>query len=214
VQSPLFAVGQCLLAVSLAACVPKATPCQTPGDCSSGHECLAFRCVPEGGTPVPEGGERRVLWPTLVASPSAKELPASVTLGAPHHGRLYLDFELPALRCEHLNAAFLLLDPETPGQASAGSVALSVRRVLSAWTPEDVGSGVLPRDGLPEAQGLAHAPLTARIDISRLICHELDTPIPGYGLVVRAEDDDAALRLSTGLASGSGPRVELYLKPQ
>lgn len=210
---PLFAVAQCLLAVSLAACVPNAEPCQTPRDCDSGHECLAFRCVPEGGTPVPEGGERRVLWPTSAASPGAKELPPSVALGAPQEGRLYLAFKLPGVRCEQVSAAFLLLDPETPGQASAGSVELSVRRVLSPWTPEDVGAGLLPRDGLPEAQGLIRAPLTARVDISRWICRELASPIPGYGLVVRSMDD-TPLRLSTGLASGSGPRIELYLKPQ
>jgi hypothetical protein len=203
-----LAVG--LIALAAGSCTGRSVACQSPPDCDEGHECLAFRCVPAGGNPVPATSERRLLLPESVGGEGDDELGATIDLGPPHNGGLYVEFDLPNASCKRLDSAFLLLDPGHSTQPTPNAVEVTVRRVRESWSPRSLGDGQTPEDGVPEARGFVAPPLTARIDVTRVVCNALETAEPNHGLVVRS-DVDVPLRIATGTDSASPPRLELYL---
>lgn len=192
-------------------CARKAPPCQAPPDCDEAHECLAFRCVAKGGEPVPQTSDRLVLSPARLAGEGIDGVPGYIALGAPARGALYLRFDLPPVRCSKLHSAFLLLDAPERGQSLPEPVALSVRRVTGGWDPGDIARGDLPDEGLPEAKGLHKPPTPGRVDVTSIVCHDLETPSSSDGVVVRADGGHHPVRISTGIAGGNPPRLELYI---
>jgi hypothetical protein len=155
-----------------------------------------------------------VLLPSVLGAEGSTDVGGAVTLGPPNHGALYAAFVLPEADCERLDSAFLLLDPERAGQAPPEPVRLSVRRVRKSWSPRDVGAGDLPLDSLPEARGLIAPPLTARVDVTGLVCNALALGSENHGWVVRSVDAALPLRIATGTTSALPPRLEIYLKPE
>lgn len=204
--------GTLLVLCLLFGCSRSPPPCQAPPDCSAGYECLAFRCVPEGGEPVSPQSKRLLLLPTRIGTNAQKTLSSQAPLGPPEHHGLFLDFDLPKVDCSDVDAAFLLLDAAAPGQPLAEPARLYVRRISERWSRKGVGSGETPTDALPEAEGLMLSPHTARVDVTALVCRDLESAQPGEGFVVRASDVASPLFIATGLESGVAPRLELYLE--
>lgn len=203
-----------LLAVCVVAggCVARPEPCQSPPDCDEGYECLAFRCVPPGGNPVPPASERHLLLPRALGADGEAELAGSIDLGPPRHHALYVQFTLPEASCSRLSSAFLLLDTAEQGQPLPSAVAVTVRRIRESWNAGSLGAGQTPEDSVPEAAGWLTPRRTARIDVTSVVCNALDTVEPSHGLVVRS-DADVPLRVATGVDSAAPPRLELYLLP-
>lgn len=167
--------------------------------------------------PVAPDSERQVVLPVrLGAGPPFEAFEHTtvheVALGPPSHLALYAAFDFPRQPCAQLDAAFLLLEAPNPGQSAASPIEVSIRRVEQAWSTKDLSEGDLPDDGLPEARGLVRPPLTARIDVTDVVCNALDTGDRSHGIVVRSLDGSRPLRIATGLGSEQAPRIELYLR--
>ena len=85
-------------------------------------ECLANRCVPSGGEPVPANTRRRVYEPkalaVLHASAEAEPgLPPAIVLGSQAQGpsAVYLSFGTLPFAPDTIDSAFLVLQPIQAG---------------------------------------------------------------------------------------------------
>jgi hypothetical protein len=205
-----------------AACAPGPTPCNTPGTCPKGQECLANRCVPLGGDPVAAQSERLLLRPSsmvLVSSSahrSGSELPTAVLLGSRVEGAvaLYLRFDPVWRGRPPVASAFVLLEPMAGTQPRVEDVPVQVWRVTQQWKSEDVSWLRQPRVGLPRARGLARSspPSTLRIDVTEIIRYLQDHPYGDHGIALKAAGDGCqGATFATGAGGGVGPRLELYL---
>jgi hypothetical protein len=206
---------------TLAACSAAPRPCVSPGTCTAGRECLANRCVPEGGEPVPKDTRR------LVAEPSemvvvdrkgvARELGPALVLGSRVRGTttLYLRFDAVWHRARDIESAFLLLEP-MPGTPPDGSdVPVEVWRVRERWSPAGLTRVVQPALGPPSAAGVARAspPQTLRIDVTAIIRHLAEHPTSDQGLALRASGGAGhGASFGTGAAGFGPPRLEVYLR--
>lgn len=202
------------LLVALAAltlgCAPARGPCASPA-CGAGYECLANRCVPSGGEPVPPGSRRVSLEPSAVGVASGTG-PSAATLGGATSSALYLRFD-PSWKSEGaVSAAFLLLETMDGTSPSPRDVPLEVWLVGSPWSAERTRRGSRPALRGPRSTGYARTSPRAivRIDVTRL-ARELARRRDDEGLAVTAPASDGpGVVLSTGTA-GPPPRFELYL---
>jgi len=205
------------------ACAPGPTPCITPGTCPAGYECLANRCVPLGGEPVPENSERRVLRPSAMALVSARdhraadELPAAITFGSRTVGSvaLYLRFDPMPDAAPRLDTALLLLEPMAGTRPSAEEVLVEVWRVQDEWHTGSLHWVSQPRLALPRSRGLARSspPSTLRIDVTDIVRYQTEHPRGNHGLALKADGDGPhGASFATGSGDGRGPRLELYLR--
>ena len=211
-----------LLTGAQLACNPGPTPCITPGTCPAGYECLANRCMPLGGEPVPENSERRVMHPIAMAVVSAhshraaEQLPAAITFGSRTVGSvaLYLRFEPPPGAASHLHTALLLLEPMAGTRPSTKQVLVEVWRVQDEWHSGSLHWVSQPRLALPRSYGLARSspPSTLRIDVTEIVRYQSEHPRSNHGLALKADGDGPhGASFATGSGGGKGPRLELYL---
>ncbi|MEB2313571.1 MAG: DNRLRE domain-containing protein [Sorangiineae bacterium] len=211
------------LSISLAAsafvsCAPSVTPCLGASACGAGRECLANRCVAEGGEPVDAATERVVSEPLAMAVVSAAEhhatLPGAVTFGGAT-GPLALYLRFPALAPRaRIAAAFLLLEPAPGGLRGTTDVPVEVWRVTGAWRPGALRWLAQPTLEGPSSPGLARAapPQTLRIDVTALARASAARPESARGLVVRSRSAlPPGASFATGTAGGRAPRLEVYL---
>jgi hypothetical protein len=207
------------------ACARGPIPCNTPGTCPEGQECLANRCSPLGGEPVAADTTRLVVRPSamaLVSSAAHREgdaLPTAVALGSRVEGAiaLYLRFE-PVWRGKPpVASAFMLLEPMAGTQPGLGEVPVSIWRVQEDWEGEQLTWLRQPRVGPPEARGLARSspPTTLRIEVTELVHYLQQHPYGDHGLALKAPGDRPhGASYATGAGGGVGPRLELYFPGQ
>lgn len=205
-----------VLFMAALACAPAQGPCLAPSDCSSGRECLAHRCLPQGAEPVPKGSARVVVEPTLSAvvreSGLGGDLPATVTFGgpAPLNQQLLLRFPEAWAHLE-VEAAFLLLHPATEAAPSGSDVPVRVSLAGAPWSGGVVGHA--PVHQAPESMGVARTrPATPlRIDVTAQV-RALQTRT-AHGLLLRgAATVSRGATYLTG-ADGLGPRLDVYGRP-
>lgn len=209
--------------VPMLSCAVAQPPCVAESACDPGAECLANRCVPEGGEPVPESSERVVLTPSKVAvAPLSASLPTHATLGGPTADAqlLFLDFELGALlrdaRSQQLHTAFLLLPPRDNAPPLVPTTRVSVRRLATPWDVRAVGSGFWPRGTRGERRGLASGKQPIRIDVTDLLreCFEDGSRFDGFLIRGIDERPGSGFIAATGAADTVSPKLELYLLPK
>lgn len=226
-QAPLRSVHRLLVVASVAfgwathGCATPPTPCNSPGTCPQGTECIANRCAPGGDDPAPPTARRSVeqaLVVGLVSSRShrvAGELPASVTFGAATDGAVALYLALPAgwRRAGRVHAGFLVLTPLPDAPAGGADIEVTVARVESAVAPASLAWTAQPKHGFPLSHGIARSspPSTLRVDVTDALRFIADHPGSDHGLVVKADaGNDHGATYSLGAGVGAAVRVEVY----
>jgi len=208
---------------ALTACAPGPQPCNTPGTCARGYECLANRCVPAGGEPVPAGSRRivteaaRVAVVSSRAHPRAGKLPTAVVFGSRAEGSvgLYLDFEPTWLRGRPIESAFVLLDPMPGTPVGARDVRVEAWRVERAWDERSLTWLQQPPLGRPHSQGIARSapPSVLRIDVTALARAIRNGTRSYHGIALRSHDTGGVgASFSTGIGGGGAPRLEIYYR--
>jgi hypothetical protein len=200
----------------LGACASPPTPCAVAHACAAGEECLANRCVPSGGEPVPERGQRVLLtleqlgvWDEPQGSWQA--LGPRVLLGDAALGEqtLCLRFAQPEQKLQ-IHAAFLLVYPFVDAPPPGSDLRFVVQRFAAAWP----SSGAPRLDGRTVALGSAHAgaPLPLRIDVTELVRELQRGREANLGLTIRAASDALpGASYHTGVA-GRAPELEIYTR--
>lgn len=220
---PLTRMRTLLLGAALFAlgCLPGPEPCVSPGTCARGDECLANRCVPAGGTPVPEHTQRVVLEPRAIAVLSSKghragtPLAGAAVFGSRVEGSsaVYLRFARPAVGARRIAGAFLLLEPLPDAPVSQQDVLVRAWRVAERWSPAALSWLQQPRRSPPSSSGIARSspPNELRIDVTDI---ERFVAAPGrhdWGIVLQAAAGDGfGATYSTGVHGAPAPRLELY----
>jgi len=195
-------------------------PCASDDVCGQAEECLANRCATAGIAPVHPDTRRLVLEPIELSVLSAERaagdaLPGAVAFGRRAGGRtsLYMRFE-PRWRGQHLQSAFLLLDP-MPGTPQTGrDVPVGAWRVQEAWrrnmSPLRPAKLALPRSAAVARTGPA---LPLRVDITEIIRWLDEHPRSDHGVALAADGvDEHGATFATGATVGLGPRLELYVR--
>jgi hypothetical protein len=205
------------LLYALSGCARGPLPCAGASACPVTQECLANRCAALETSPVRETTRRVVVAPIALAVASEHDSPnlaASVSLGSRQRGpaALYVRFD-PKAYAARVEAAFLLLDPGVHSRFSQ-DVELQVGRAESAWRGTALSWSDQPGFGSPVARGIARTapPSPIRIDVTELVRFVAEHPASDYGFVVRARERHAyGVSIATGTASGSAPRLDVYL---
>jgi hypothetical protein len=171
-----------LSAAVLSACTQGPEPCLHAGACAEGEECLANRCVPDGGDAVPSDSLRLVCSLSRAAGTDPLEL----------------EFERRWATFERIDAAFLVVE-------AGGDPAKPVRlRATSVGAPSTHG-------GLasPSSEGLVAPPGRARIDVSVLVRSWQGSKDDPHTIALETTDG-SPLTLSLGTAQGAPPQLEVY----
>ena len=188
------------------------------GVCGNGMECLANRCVPTGGEPVSPKSTRTVLEPTRMAVVSSEiepgPLPTVITFGSHARGatRLMLEFG-PRISADKVEAAFLLLEPAQGVARGIGDIEVDAWRMADPWDDSALSWVRGPKLVRPHAAGIARPrpPTELRIDVTRIVAYLAAHPEAYPALaVVAGAGSDAGVSFATGVASGRGPRLEIY----
>lgn len=205
------------------ACSPGPEPCITPGTCAKGDECLANRCVPAGGAPVPAGTERIVLEPRAIAVVSSRgqsrSLPGTVVFGSRAEGSsvIYLGFPTVRSKRHRIASAFLLLEPMPDTPVSRQDVTVHAWRVGQRWSPNNVTWLQQPKLLPPTSRGIARAspPSELRIDVTELERFVAQRERNDWGIALEASGGNGfGVTYSTGVYAAPAPRLELYLAPR
>lgn len=214
-----------LLAALAVACTRGPEPCAGHDVCGRSRECLANRCVPAGGDPVPPDSERVVLHPIDLGVVSKRRapreeapLPPAVTFGSAAAGAtiLLLRFDPTWKELGHVEAAFLLLEPA--GSPPGSDVEIEAWLAGGRWSGAALSWANQPAPVLPGARGLARtrpaAPL--RVDVTELVLALKDrSPRADHGVLLSAPAGEGyGAAFATGAAGGNPPRLEIYLRPR
>lgn len=204
----------CLAAGMLLGCAAPAVPCAGAGVCPAGQECLANRCVPFGGQPVPQGSRRLLLSLEQLGvwAPGERRWQApepTVTLGGVGHAAraLCLRFAEPPADLE-IHSAFLLLQPVAEASASGHTLEVTVHQLATVWP--DHGPPRWYAQSLARGSTLAGGELPLRIDVTEWVRsrqHGGDTS-PGIALSATGETVPGA-SYHTG-SMGRAPVIEIY----
>ncbi len=195
------------------ACTQAGAPCYGV-TCGARYECLANRCAPSGGIPVPRDTERIVLSPTELSAVSGGRVQSApgVTLGGDHDGDsfVYARFGSSYKGRADVTAAFLLLTI-SPGTEPAPDVPLEVWRLAASWSTESLSRGARPAFSRPMARGIARTtpPLPVRVDVTSIV-RELarNAADDGIGIAARGADGPGVTLVT---AAAGAPRLEVYL---
>jgi hypothetical protein len=182
--------------------------------CGSRYECLANRCAPSGGIPVPRDAERIVLLPTELSAVSDGRVHAApnITLGSDldRDAFVYARFGSSYTGRADIAAAFLLLTI-SPGTEAAPDVPLEVWTLSGGWSSESVSRGARPALSRPMAHGIARTtpPLPVRVDVTSIV-RELARTADDVGIGIAAKGGSGpGVTLVT--AAAGAPRLEVYL---
>jgi hypothetical protein len=206
-------------ALLLGACSARVQPCRSPSVCPEHDECLAQRCVPVGAEPVGPGSQRLVLEPLQIAVVREHDhpqpaLPPSVSLGGPSARAEQLLLRFPQAWHElNVTAAFLLLEPASGAEPSAGDVMLDVSLAAGAWSSGTAGEAPSIRSPSSAGVGRTRPPAGVVIDVTALLQELAQNPDRDRGFVVRASGtSERGAVYSTG-AGGIAPRLDVYFRP-
>ncbi|MEZ4375066.1 MAG: DNRLRE domain-containing protein [Polyangiaceae bacterium] len=204
-----------LLAALTVGCASGPKPCVNPGSCGSGYECLANTCVRQGGEPVAPRTERVALEPARwqVLTPGQPQgSPVAVHFGGDSDDVFLLDFELPGIAASRVSRAFLLLSPLPDAAQGAGDANVSAWRLVESWS-DDVDYIHQPKADRPSADGIAHAPLPLRIDVTDLVRRWLANSGSTHGIVLKSSSSAGQPQVyATGLGPGRAPLLEVYFE--
>jgi hypothetical protein len=200
------------LAALTSACVSNPTPCAAANACADGLECLANRCVPTGGQPVPDNAQRQLLHLEQLAVWSKDHptdgLPPAVVLGdANTENQLMLRFAAPPPELL-IQSAFLLLYPSVQAPPAGQPLQFAVRLLSAPWAAH----GAPQHSGRIAAAGTAQprAPFPLRIDVTEIAQQMQRWPGRNYGLLIAAEGSATpGASYQTGSMGGT-PQLEIY----
>ncbi len=204
-------------------CTQGPMPCNSPGTCGSGYECLANRCAPLGSELASPTARRIVLTPANIAVVTASGqrptlgVPGAVRFGSAQEGAaaLYLRFgplRATAPRIEH---AFVLLQPLPGAPRSGDDVRVEALRVGEGWNERTLSWSNQPRVGLPASPALARAapPSTLRIDVTELVRYQRQRSQADVAVAIKAgSGSGAGAAFATGATQGHAPRLEVYVR--
>ena len=144
-------------------------------------------------------------------------LPGAVALGRASSGTVVLLFRFAATWKDdaEVSSAFVVLDPLEGSPPSAGAVSFEMARIVEPWQPSVVSWGRAPHLDVPIVAGQARPRPSApiRVDVTPLVRAWARRDRADHGIALLATGDDAfGAVVSTGVAQGTGPRLEVYLK--
>lgn len=206
--------GLCLAAGLLLGCAAPPLPCASAGVCPTGQECLANRCVPYGGQPVPQDSQRLLLaleqlgvWAPNERRWQAPQ-PAVVLGGTGRAARaLCLRFTAPPADVE-IHSAFLLLQPVDDAPASGHTLEVLVHQLAGAWP--DHGPPRWYAQILARGSTLAGAELPLRIDVTEWVRSLQRGTGVALGIALAASGESmSGASYHTGSA-GAAPVIEVY----
>jgi hypothetical protein len=185
---------------------------------------MAGRCRAAEGAPSPQDAARVVLAPVdlaVVASGGSggggPELPEVVALGREASGTVVLLFRFAASWRDdaEVASAFLVLDAIEGAPPSTSPITFEMAKVVEPWQAGVVSWGRQPRLSVPRAAG-RQRPRGAgpiRVDVTPLVREWGRRGADDHGIALLARGDDAyGAIVSTGVAQGTGPRLEVYVK--
>ena len=145
------------------------------------------------------------------------DLPGAVALGRASSGTVELLFRFAATWRDdaEVSSAFVVLDPLEGAPPSMSAVDFEMARIVEPWQPSVVSWGRSPRLDVPVQAGQARARPSAplRVDVTPLVRKWARRDSDDHGIALLATGDDAfGAVVSTGVAQGTGPRLEVYLK--
>ncbi|MEZ4301613.1 MAG: DNRLRE domain-containing protein [Polyangiaceae bacterium] len=226
------AVARAVLAIALAglsgagcASGPRAAgeTCTGAGACTTGV-CVAGRCRDKKSPPTKASSARVVLVPRDLAiltsageDSSASTLPESIALGRKSTGRAVLLFRFVSTWSEDadIESAYFVIEPVEGAPAPETPPVVEIARILSPWEGATASWGRQPRLSLPESIGplrvLSTAPI--RLDVTPQVRAWSSRAQDDHGLAMLVDGSDPnGVLASTGVASGLGPHLEVYLR--
>jgi hypothetical protein len=225
-------LARIVMALTAASCAAgplgDARPC-TAGDaaaCGEGRSCVAGRCR-LSDTPISSTDALRyVLTPTDVAvvgsagagsAGGGDAMPEAVALGRAAGGTLVLLLRFAATWRDDAEVlgAFVVLEALDDAPPPTTAITFEMARIVEPWQPGVVSWGRQPKLDVPRSAGSVRArpSLPLRIDVTPLVRDWGRRAADDHGLALLARGDDAyGAVVSTGIARGAGPRLEVYVK--
>jgi hypothetical protein len=211
------------LAASLTACARSSTlgaPCAGALRCSADGACVAGRCrAPDAAPGAPEGV--RILLPprdlAILASRGEPGMPDAIAIGRAASGSIVVLMHFVASWRDDADvaSAFLLLEPQEGAAPPRSSTPIAIARILEPWTSDTASWGRQPRLAVPEVSAIAPGLMQQRlrVDVTSIVRRWPKRAEDEHGIAMLAEGNDPfGAVYSTGLASGPGPRLEVYLR--
>jgi hypothetical protein len=186
--------------------------------CPGAQVCQVGRCTLIDELPARVETRRRVLEPTETryVDRASDEGAPELRLGSQAAGGAVLLVRYEAdLGPGEIESAFLLLEPVEGAPPSGAVTELSISPVLEAWTPPGDASPRLPRVGAPEARALLSfsPPRPFRVDVTGLV-RSWGRGGGARGLALHApRGSGLGARFGWADAGGTGPRLDVYLRP-
>jgi len=145
------------------------------------------------------------------------ELPEAVALGRSAGGTVEMLFRFAATWPDDAEvvSAFLVLEPLDGAPPPSSAVTLETARITEPWRPGVVSWGRQPRLDVPRAAGNVRprAALPLRVDVTALVRAWSRRSGGDHGIALLAHGADAfGALVSTSVAPGSGPRLEVYVR--
>ncbi len=214
-----------LLALAALGCAPTAGAVRACAEgCPTGKSCIVGRCRTPDEAPSPPDTRRVLLAPadlaviasTALGVPGAP-VPETLALGRAGDGSVALLFRFVATWRDdaEVRSAFVLLDPLDGALPPSEGAAFETARILEPWRSSTVSWGRQPRVDLPRLTSVVRprpgAPV--RIDVTPLV-RDWSQRLPddhGIALIVQGTDALGGA-YSMGVSSGSGPRLEVYVR--
>ena len=209
---------------SCAAPLKEGPVCTGTGACEEGKSCLVGRCRPPDNLPSPSDALRVILPPTdlaVVASGASggggPSLPETVALGRGDSGTVVLLFRfVPTWQDEaEVMSAFLVIHPLDDAPPTLAPIRFEMARIVEPWLPSTASWGRQPRLAVPLTAGTVQArpSLPVRIDVTPLVRDWAKRKADDHGIALLARGDDAnGTPCSLGVARGTGPRLEVYVR--
>jgi hypothetical protein len=212
-----------LAALALGGCAAQVDGGRLCSDgCEGGKTCVVGRCRAAEESPSPSDTLRVVVAPVDLAVIASRgepgeSLPETLALGRATDGtvELLLRFAAPFHDDADVMSAFVVLDPLESAPPAARPATFEIARILEPWQPSIVTWGRQPRLDLPRRAGVVRALPTAklRVDVTPLV-RDWGKRLPedhGIALLVRG-DDAIGQAYAMGTTSGTGPRLEVYVR--
>lgn len=144
-------------------------------------------------------------------------VPETLSLGRAGDGTVELLFRFVATWRDDAEvvSAFVVLDPLDGVLPASGGATFETARILEPWRSSTVTWGRKPRVDLPRLGSVVRprAGAPVRIDVTALV-REWAQRLPddhGIALIVQGRDEVGSA-YSLGITSGTGPRLEVYVR--
>jgi hypothetical protein len=210
-----------VIASATLGCASRFPPCVGPDSCQRGMMCTAGRCLKTGTELVPLDAQRIVVAPQEMAvvarGTGDNALPGEIPLGGTARSSPIVLFRFPTPwgKRVRIARAFLMLYPAPGAVPESRPVLVSVARVLEPWSVTEASWGRLPR--LSAFEGSAYSGIgpakALRIDVTTIVQRWALGRSADQGLALTASSDAPfGPSYATGVAGGTGPRLDVYLR--